>query len=279
MISSEAHDLATALAKSLGLDDQSSAQPCPTYEYEPIDGPNDKELAHLKVRVQLHDHKEFHLLAAEPAIDVATRPAVHEVDHGSDCKRAVGWRLVRTVAFGVLTSVMVGVAFAWQFYGHVHGTQLVDALSSGSKVIPVRVPSEASGRVPTQDQAAVPVLAPGQTLDPVPMQDAAPVLPAQVTAVGQVSVGSESPPELQRQLETMAGDIAVVRHIVERLAVVQEQMAVDIAMLQKSGQKASLPPRSPAVPAPSRKYAPNIGRSDAVTHSPTAPAPTPLALH
>ena len=82
-------------------------------------------------------------------------------------------------------------------------------------------------------------------------------------------------------------DVAVVRRIVERLAAVQEQMALDIVTLQKSDQnvrqKVSLPPHSPAA-VPPRKYAPSIARSDVVAHSPsvpvpTAPARTPLAPH
>jgi hypothetical protein len=89
--------------------------------------------------------------------------------------------------------------------------------------------------------------------------------------------------ELQQQIEAIVSDVAVVRQTVERIAAVQEQMALDIATLQKSGQKASVLPRAPAVPAPSRKHAPNIARPDAMAHShsaavPTAPAATPLAF-
>jgi hypothetical protein len=92
---------------------------------------------------------------------------------------------------------------------------------------------------------------------------------------------------MQHQRETLVSDVAVVRQIVERIAAVQEQMALDIATLQKSdqnvSQKASVPPHAP-VPVSSRKYAPSIARSDVVAHSasvsvPTAPARTPLAPH
>jgi hypothetical protein len=104
-----------------------------------------------------------------------------------------------------------------------------------------------------------------------------------------VSVALGSSPELQHQLETVVSDVAVVRRIVERLAAVQEQMALDIVTLQKSGQnisqKVPLPPYSPAVPVPPRKYAPtSIARSDVVAHSPSVPVPTaptrtPLVPH
>src|SRR6478672_12377769 len=92
-----------------------------------------------------------------------------------------------------------------------------------------------------------------------------------------VPVAPGSPPELQHQLETMVSDIAVVRRIVERLAAIQEQMALDFATLQKSDQnvrqKVSLPPHSPAA-VPPRKYAPSIARSDVVAHAPSPPVPT-----
>jgi hypothetical protein len=153
---------------------------------------------------------------------------------------------------------MVGAAFAWQFYGDVHGTHMVDAgkvpsifvnaKSTSSKVIPVELDPKISDRVPTQDQAA-------------------PVL--------MVSATPGSSPELQHQLETIASDVAVMRRIVERLAAVQEQMASDVATRQKAGQTASqkalLLPHSPAAPVPSRKYAPVVVRSNGVAHSPFVP--------
>jgi hypothetical protein len=281
MISSQAHDLAGALAKSLGLDDQSSiGEACHPMGCRSLYGLSDKESTpHLKVRVHLHDDNELHspsgVEAAELPMDADPRQAVHEVDQGNDQRRLVGKRLVRTVAFGVLTSLMVGAAFAWQLHGDFHRAQMA---SPSSNIIPVKPASKISDRVPAQDHAAAPVLPSEQTSDRVPTQDQpAPILPPE-----QVSVAPGPSPELQQQLESMASDIAVVRHIVERLAAIQEQMAVDIAMLQKSGQRASLPP--PSVPAPSRKSAPNIERSGVAARSPSAPALTapaqiPLALH
>jgi hypothetical protein len=125
----------------------------------------------------------------------------------------------------------------------------------------------------------VPLLSPEQTSDRLPTQDAAAVLPTQDAALEKVSTAPGPSPELRQQLEAMGSDIAVVRHIVERLAAVEEQVAVNIAMLQKSVQKASLLPHSPPVPAPSRKHAPN----NVAAHSPSAPVPaaparTPWAL-
>ena len=83
-------------------------------------GPVTKNLLHLKVRVHLHDDKEFHfppgVTAVEPPIDANPGAAILQSYGISDNRPAVGRRLFRTVAFGVITAVIVGAAFAWQFY-------------------------------------------------------------------------------------------------------------------------------------------------------------------
>ena len=289
MISSQSHDLNAqseqgndgliALEKSLGLDDRSSGETCHTNSCEPLDGHIDEEFTRLKIRVHLHDDEGSHFppgdTTVEPVIDATTLQAV-QGDDVLDARPAAGRRLLRTVAFGVITGVLVCAAFAWQFYGDVHKSHMVDAgklhrvvigtKSSRSDVVPVEMAAKISDRVPTQDTAVL---------------QAAPLPPAQVT------VAPGSTPEMQHQRETLVSDVAVVRQIVERIAAVQEQMALDIATLQKSdqnvSQKASVPPHAP-VPVSSRKYAPSIARSDVVAHSasvsvPTAPARTPLAPH
>jgi hypothetical protein len=278
--SNQGNDILIALDKSLSLDDRSSGEACHTNGCGSLDGPSDKEFSHLKVRVHLHDDKEFHfppgVTTVEPPIDANPRQAVHQGDPVSDDRPAAGRRLFRTLAFGVITPVMVGAAFAWQFHGddqrkHMVGAEelhrAVVSMKSSSSDVPVELASKTSDRVPTQDTALL---------------QAAPVLPS-----AQVSVALGSSPELQHQLETVVSDVAVVRRIVERVAAVQEQMALDIVTLQRSdrnvSQKVSMPLHSPAA-VPPRKYAPSIGRSDVVAHSPSVPAPTasaqpPLALH
>jgi hypothetical protein len=272
--SDQGNDLLSALEKSLSLDDRSSGEACHTNGCGSLDDPSDKEFSHLKVRVHLHD-EEAHFppgaMAAEPLIDTKTGQAVHLVDRVPDERPALGKRLFRTVAFGVTASVLVGAAFAWQFYGDDQSKLMVGAgkrhgivtstKSSSSNVVPVELASKTSDHVPTQDTAL----------------QAAPVLPS-----AQVSVALESSAELQHQLETVVSDVAVVRRIVERLAAVQEQMALDFATLNVR-QKVSSPPHSPAA-VPPRKYAPTIARSNVVAHSPSAPVPTaaaqlPWALH
>jgi hypothetical protein len=278
--SEQGNDIVITLEKSLSLDGRSSGEACHTNECVSLDDLSDKEFARLKVRLRLHD-EEAHFppgaMAAEPLIDAKTGQAVHQVDPVSDERPALGKRLFRTVAFGVTASVLVGATFAWQFYGDDQSKLMVGAgkrhgivastKSSSSNVVPVELASKTSDRVPTQDTALL---------------QAAPAIPS-----AQVSVAPGSSPELQHQLETVVSDVAVVRRIVERLAAVQEQMALDFATLQKSDQnvrqKVSLPLHSAAA-VPARKYAPSIARSDVVAHSPSVPVPaaptrTPLTPH
>ena len=164
--SDQGNDVLIALAKSLGLDDQSSGEACHTNGCGSLDGPSDKEFAHLKVRVHLHDDKEFHFppgaMAAEPSIDADPHQAVHQGDLGSDERPAVGRRLFRTVAFGVIAAVLVGAAFAWQFYGddqrkHMVGAgelhRVVVGTKSSRSDAAVELASKTSDRVPTQDTA------------------------------------------------------------------------------------------------------------------------------
>jgi hypothetical protein len=273
MISSQGHDLNAqgdqrALANSLGLDDQSSGE---TRRF--LDGPIDKEFAsHLKVRVHLHDDKEIYsppgVMAVEPPIDAEPRQAIPQGDPGSDENPAVGRRSLRTVAFGVITGVLVSAAIAWQFYGDDQGKHMVGAGKLHRAI--VRTNSSSSNAVPAEQAAKISDRVLTQGTD---VLQAAPANPS-----AQVSVVPGSSAELQHQLETMQSDVAMVRQIVERLAAVQERMALDIATLQKSvqkaNQKASLPSHPPAVPVSARKHAPSIAHPD-VAAVPSAPAKAP----
>jgi hypothetical protein len=297
--------------KSLSSDDRSSGEARHTNECGSLDAPSYKEFLHLKVRVHLHDDnddnddKEFHfppgITAVEPPIDANPGPAIHQRHGISNDRPAVGRRLFRTVTFGVMTAVIVGAAFAWQFYRDGQTKDMVRGLGTSPKELS---PVVSANFWPSSSDLAAEFAF--KTSDRVPTQDTALLQAVSVLPSAQVSVAPGSPPELQHQLETMVSDIAVVRRIVERLAALQEQMAQDIVTLQKSGQnvrqKVSLPPHSPAAvpprkyapsmslpphsPAavPPRKYAPSIARSDVVAHSPsvpvrTAPAQPPLAPH
>ncbi len=260
--SDQGNDILIALEKSLSLDDQSTGEASHTNGCPSLDVPGDKE--HLKVRIHLHDDKAFDFSPG-----VTAHHAVHKRGRVSGDRPAIGRRLLRTLAFGVITPAMVGAAFAWQFYSDGQTRDMARGWGTSPRESSLAV--SASFRPSNSDVAAQ--LA-AKTSDRIPTQDT--VLPqaASVTPSAPVSVAPESSPELQNQLETMLADIAVVRRVVERLAAVQEQMALDIVTLQKS-RKVSLPPQPSS--APTRKYMPSITHSEAVVHSSSVPVPTALA--
>jgi hypothetical protein len=58
------NDILIAVEKSLSLDDRSSGEACHTNGCGSLDGSSDKEFAHLKVRVHLHDEEVHFPLAS-----------------------------------------------------------------------------------------------------------------------------------------------------------------------------------------------------------------------
>jgi hypothetical protein len=267
----------------VSLDDRSSGEACHTNGCGSLDGPSAKEFPRLKVRIHLHDDKEFHfppgVTAAEPPIDANPCQAVHQSDRVSDDRPTAGRRLFRPLAFGVIVPVIVGAAFAWQFYSDGQTKDMVRGWRTSPRELS---PVVSTNFWPSSSNVAAELAS--KTSDRVPTLDTALLQAAAVLPSSPVSVAPGSSPELQHQLETVVSDVAVVRRIVERLAAVQEQMALDIRDgLQKPDQKVSLPPRSPAA-VPPRKYAPSIAHSDVVRHTPSVPVPTapaqrPLAPH
>ncbi len=273
---SQSNDFLIAVGKSLNLDDQSSGQTCQANAH----GPSDK--SHLKLRVHLHHDKELDTpagVAAEPLIDV------DEINRRSDDRHVVGRRLVRTVAFGVLTGVVVSAGFAWHFYGDAHSAYMVDSGKAPGALVNMKSPdsnataeqtSKTSDRASTEDQAAS--LTPEQAALLTPEQ-AALLTPEQAALLTQGRAApalppGQSSPELRDQLRGIMSDVAVVRRIVERLAAVQEQIALDVVTLQKSNQanqKASMLPHAAAGAVSSRQRASNIVRS-----TPSAPVPSTL---
>jgi hypothetical protein len=89
---------------------------------------------------------------------------------------------------------------------------------------------------PVSKTAAEPV---SETSDQMSSQNTALVPEAPSIQSAPVSVATGLSSESQHQLEMMASDLAIVRHVVEQLAARQDQMARDIATLQVPEQKVS----------------------------------------
>jgi hypothetical protein len=212
------------------------------------------------------DRKEFHfspsIAVGDSFLDAHRPPAALQ-------RPSVAWRVLRTFIWGFLLTVIVCGTFAWQssdvrakdwlrdwVINAVAGLRSVHneaPAGAGVAVEPVSKPSDAS-----------------------PIRDAA-LLQAAPPIQSTLAPATELSTELQRQLETMVDDIAVVHRLVDRLAARQEQMAQDVATLQAAQQniidKITFLSRSPTTPGPPGKNVPRVVHSEATvgSHSTTVP--------
>jgi hypothetical protein len=142
-------------------------------------------------------------------------------------KRSVGNEVLRLFVFGLIIAAIGGAAFASQ-YGDDNTKETLGILqSSVSALLPeigtspsIAVPegfSKNSDRVSPQDKASAENTSARDTRFTQPS-------PASVTAA--------SSPQVQQQLATMAGELAIVRGLAEQLTVSQKKMAQDIATLE-----------------------------------------------
>jgi hypothetical protein len=158
-------------------------------------------------------------------------------------RSSVAKRLFRTGTCGFIITVIVGSAFAWQSSDDAKKEMVkgwVNSLARSSLLpnnLPPEsdVPAEADSTTSTQPQSAATVILPTPSSEqPIP-----------------TTTATESSSDLQQQLESIVGDLAIVRRIVEKVAVRQDQMAQDIAILQEAQQnvspKISAPPQSPII--------------------------------
>lgn len=205
------------------------------------------------------DPAEFHvspdLAAMEPALDRDFGHGRYQDGRLSRNRTSIGRQAFRAIFYSLLIAAVAGVPLAWQLGDKntkdmiaAWATQL-DKWLSVSAGKPSSAAVQALSKIPDRAAAAPPdtsgqQAAAGAQLAPAP-----------------VPTGSAQEPErqmLQHQLETIAGELAVVRRLVEQLAARQNQMAQDLAALQTAEHDVSqkLSPVSPPVPrAPPRKNA------------------------
>jgi hypothetical protein len=197
--------------------------------------------------------KKFHhapsISPAEPSIELNPQQATLQSDGITSDRPSVGRRVFHTVAHDFIVIIMVGAVFFLLSFGDDKKKNIVSAwdlslswLSSvlrtnSSQVSDVAAEpvsktaaepgSETSDQKSPQNTALVPE-APRALVPEAPSIQSAPV---------SVAAGLSS--ESQHQLEMMASDLTIVRHVVEQLAARQDQMARDIATLQVPEQKVS----------------------------------------
>jgi hypothetical protein len=147
------------------------------------------------------------LAAPEPSIRVSPRDSGFESDQFTGVRRSTGRRTAFTLgSFFLAALIGVGVAVAWQSYG----------------VSTAKPPAEAS--VAAQQPGSAAQTAAATSVVP---QSA----PAPQTAPAAVA------PELAKQLEAMAQDLALVRRNVEQLTAKQEQLAAAQQQLEQLAAK------------------------------------------
>ena len=197
--------------------------------------------------------KKFHhapsISPPEPSIELNLQQAILQGDGISSDRPSVGRRVFYTVAHDFIVIIMVGAVFFLLSFGDDKKKDIVSAwdhslnwLSSvlrtdSSQVSDVAAePVSKTAAEPGSKTAAEPV---SETSDQMSSQNTALVPEAPSIQSAPVSVATGLSSESQHQLEMMASDLAIVRHVVEQLAARQDQMARDIATLQVPEQKVS----------------------------------------
>ncbi len=214
-------------------------------------------------------------------------PMEHSIDghpgQGRDPRRnrssghgpSIGRQLLRGVVYGLIITTIAGAAFASQ-YGDDRTKGILRALrNSVAELSSVFGARSSPGTTETVSKNSDQI----STGNKAPPQEA----PLTQSIPAAVAAGGLSP-DSQRQLETMASDLAVLRRAVEQLAARQQQMTQDIATMQAAEQNVSQrlwlsqqlwwPSQSTAIRAPSRKTGQKIAPSVAPAHSSGASVPT-----
>jgi hypothetical protein len=140
--------------------------------------------------------------------------------HGATTGASVDMRTTRT-RVGLFTAALlgIGVILAWHHYGDTATAMLNTAIGS-----PAQLSSRSAANVVPIEQSDVTVVAPS-THDPA-------ALPPQ-PLIGAAPNSTATSPELQQQLEAMAGDFAIMKRSLQQL----EAMAGDIAIVKQNLQQ------------------------------------------
>jgi hypothetical protein len=209
------------------------------------------------------DRKEFHfspnIASGDPFLDAHRRPAVLQ-------RPSIAWRVLRTVSWGFLFTVIVSAAVAWQSSDDTTKDLVrrwVDEVAGLGTVVHDEAPASAGAAIEP----------PSNTTDAAPKQGAALL---QVAPANQATLASaaELLTGLQHRFETMGNDIAVMHRLVETVAARQEQMAQDIATLQTAQQNIILSvSRLSSTTGPSDKNVPRVVHSEAPVGLPSRAVP------
>jgi hypothetical protein len=164
-----------------------------------------------------------------PSIDPNPQQPTAQISEVSNDGPSVAKRLFRTGAYGFIITVIVGTAFVWQSSDETTKEMAkgwVNSLVWSSSLQNHNLP-------PASDVASEAV----STTSDQPLMGNTVILPtASASQPTPTSTATESLPDLKKQFEAIASDLAIVRRIVEQVAARQDQMARDIATLQADEQ-------------------------------------------
>ena len=217
----------------------------------------------------------------------------HQMRHRNQASRtissratrpSIGRRTFRTLArFFIAALIGVGAGFAWLYHGDEKSRPDIDVAAEQTGSTP-------AGQMSARD--AAPQSTPVTQTAPAPaaaaispelvrqFEDMARDLAVMRNSVEQLAAKQEQMAHNIATLQAVEGDLAVMRNSVEQLAAKQEQMAHNIATLQAAEQdiiqKMSSPPLSGPVPLPPRKKAPRVAPPKPAAQSSSAPPPALL---
>jgi hypothetical protein len=144
------------------------------------------------------DRKEFHfspnIASGDPFLDAHRRPAVLQ-------RPSIAWRVLRTVSWGFLFTVIVSAAVAWQSSDDTTKDLVrrwVDEVAGLGTVVHDEAPASAGAAIEP----------PSNTTDAAPKQGAA-LLQAAPANQATLASAAELLTGLQHRFETMGNDIAV----------------------------------------------------------------------
>jgi hypothetical protein len=246
------------------------------------------------------DPNEFHfspdLAAGEPAIDGHPRQRYFGSGGFRRHRPSVGKQVFRAIVCSAIIVAIAGLPLGWQFADE-NTKDMVRAWGKAWGISPSTLSADLGTKdlgtkdLGTKDLGTKSPPAAAETIsntfEQVSTREtsgrAAPVTPA-----ASASVAPRPSPELQRQLETLASDHAVVRRLVEQLAARQDQIAQELATLQATqqniSQKSSPVPESTAAHIPPPKNARKPSPAGAPPQTSSVPIPAarpgePLPLH
>jgi hypothetical protein len=216
-------------------------------------------------------HVSPDLAPAEPLLEVRPGAARTRISP-SGKRRSVGREMLRLFIYGLIITAIGGAAFASQ-YGDDNVKEALGFLQRSVSGLSPDLGANPSAKISEKFS---------MSSDQVSAQDKTPLKDARAIQSPPAPVGAGLSPQILQQLEAMTTELAAVRGLTEKMAVLQKKMAQDIVALETANlsQKTWWLYQSSAFDAPPlksvKKTAPSPAKSSPVsTPTPATRAQTP----